>query len=288
MASPEKVEAVAKGKGFRRCPKQATYTPETCELLRVMMKESRLTEFQQRHIMDTMKTRRAARGCCLPSSRTPPSACPPSWWPGPTSGRPACARPTGPTAGSSSSLEPHGIWRRRSEDSKISLPWERTKGSGKGSPLLQSNKSPRSPSQTALKNWSRKFRRGKSSWLTWRPWARAGSTEGSFLLKSPRNCGRWKTSTTRGARNSGRLSSRPNLTAGVAQPQPAEPTPLPSRVIPGPAHPAWPSATSDGHTALPGPGVLRAQEAPQRPSHIHTRLGIFSWGKARLESPHHG
>ncbi|KAF6117683.1 hypothetical protein HJG60_001796 [Phyllostomus discolor] len=55
MASPEKVEAVAKGKGFRRCPKQATYTPETCELLRVMMKESRLTEFQQRHIMDTMK-----------------------------------------------------------------------------------------------------------------------------------------------------------------------------------------------------------------------------------------
>ncbi|KAF6117682.1 hypothetical protein HJG60_001796 [Phyllostomus discolor] len=34
MASPEKVEAVAKGKGFRRCPKQATYTPETCELLR--------------------------------------------------------------------------------------------------------------------------------------------------------------------------------------------------------------------------------------------------------------
>lgn len=34
MASPEKVEAVTKGKGFWRCPKQASYTPETCELLR--------------------------------------------------------------------------------------------------------------------------------------------------------------------------------------------------------------------------------------------------------------
>ncbi|XP_045690748.1 UPF0193 protein EVG1 isoform X2 [Phyllostomus hastatus] len=66
MASPEKVEAVAKGKGFWRCPKQATYTPETCELLRVMMKESRLTEFQQRHIMDTMK-----RGDTLPLHCSP-------------------------------------------------------------------------------------------------------------------------------------------------------------------------------------------------------------------------
>ncbi|KAM5334714.1 UPF0193 protein EVG1 isoform 8-T8 [Glossophaga mutica] len=55
MASPDREGAVSKGTGFWRCPKQATYTPETCELLRVMMKESKLTEFQQRHIMDTMK-----------------------------------------------------------------------------------------------------------------------------------------------------------------------------------------------------------------------------------------
>ncbi|XP_027450715.1 UPF0193 protein EVG1 isoform X8 [Zalophus californianus] len=55
MASQERVEAVTKGTESWRCPKPATYTPGTCELLRVMMKESKLTNFQQRHIMDTMK-----------------------------------------------------------------------------------------------------------------------------------------------------------------------------------------------------------------------------------------
>lgn len=34
MASQERVEAVTKGTGFWRCPKSATYTPGTCELLR--------------------------------------------------------------------------------------------------------------------------------------------------------------------------------------------------------------------------------------------------------------
>ncbi|KAH0518800.1 UPF0193 protein EVG1-like protein [Microtus ochrogaster] len=55
MASQERVGAVSKGTGFRRCPKQVTYTPGTCELLRVMMKESKLTNFQQRHILETMR-----------------------------------------------------------------------------------------------------------------------------------------------------------------------------------------------------------------------------------------
>ncbi|XP_021072567.1 UPF0193 protein EVG1 isoform X4 [Mus pahari] len=55
MASQERVDSVSKGTGFRHCRKQAAYTPGTCELLRVMMKESKLTNFQQRHIMDTMK-----------------------------------------------------------------------------------------------------------------------------------------------------------------------------------------------------------------------------------------
>uniref|UniRef100_A0A9L0TTB9 Chromosome 28 C22orf23 homolog n=2 Tax=Equus TaxID=9789 RepID=A0A9L0TTB9_HORSE len=55
MASQEREEAVTKGTGFWRCPKPATYTPGTCELLRVMMKKSKLTSFQQRHIMDTMR-----------------------------------------------------------------------------------------------------------------------------------------------------------------------------------------------------------------------------------------
>lgn len=47
-----------------------------------------------------------ARGSCLPGSQPRPSTCLPSWRPDPTSGLPACARPTGPTAGSSSSLKP--------------------------------------------------------------------------------------------------------------------------------------------------------------------------------------
>uniref|UniRef100_A0A8C0VXC0 Uncharacterized protein n=1 Tax=Castor canadensis TaxID=51338 RepID=A0A8C0VXC0_CASCN len=55
MASQERVEAVTKETEFWRCPKPVAYTPRTCELLKVMMKESKLTSFQQRHILDTMK-----------------------------------------------------------------------------------------------------------------------------------------------------------------------------------------------------------------------------------------
>ncbi|XP_027450708.1 UPF0193 protein EVG1 isoform X1 [Zalophus californianus] len=69
MASQERVEAVTKGTESWRCPKPATYTPGTCELLRVMMKESKLTNFQQRHIMDTMK-----RGDTLPLQCSPTSS----------------------------------------------------------------------------------------------------------------------------------------------------------------------------------------------------------------------
>eukprot|EP00073_Rattus_norvegicus_P048146 XP_017450359.1 PREDICTED: UPF0193 protein EVG1 isoform X2 [Rattus norvegicus] len=69
MASQERVDAVANGTGFHRCRKQAAYTPGTCELLRVMMKESKLTNFQQRHIMDTMK-----RGAPLPLQCNPTSS----------------------------------------------------------------------------------------------------------------------------------------------------------------------------------------------------------------------
>ncbi|XP_021072565.1 UPF0193 protein EVG1 isoform X2 [Mus pahari] len=69
MASQERVDSVSKGTGFRHCRKQAAYTPGTCELLRVMMKESKLTNFQQRHIMDTMK-----RGAPLPLQCDPTSS----------------------------------------------------------------------------------------------------------------------------------------------------------------------------------------------------------------------
>ncbi|XP_036689415.1 UPF0193 protein EVG1-like isoform X1 [Balaenoptera musculus] len=69
MASQERVETVTKGTGFWRCPKPATYTPGTCELLRAMLKESKLTNFQQRHIVDTMK-----RGDTLPLQCSPTSS----------------------------------------------------------------------------------------------------------------------------------------------------------------------------------------------------------------------
>ncbi|XP_036746913.2 UPF0193 protein EVG1 isoform X1 [Manis pentadactyla] len=69
MASQERVKAVAKGTGFWRCRKPAAYTPGTCELLKVMMKESKLTNFQQRHIMDSMK-----RGDTLPLQCSPTSS----------------------------------------------------------------------------------------------------------------------------------------------------------------------------------------------------------------------
>ncbi|XP_009215524.1 UPF0193 protein EVG1 isoform X1 [Papio anubis] len=69
MASQKQMEVVTKGTVFRRRPKTTTYTPGTCELLRVMMKESKLTNIQQRHIMDIMK-----RGDALPLQCSPTSS----------------------------------------------------------------------------------------------------------------------------------------------------------------------------------------------------------------------
>uniref|UniRef100_A0A8D2IIL4 Chromosome 22 open reading frame 23 n=1 Tax=Urocitellus parryii TaxID=9999 RepID=A0A8D2IIL4_UROPR len=55
VASQNRMEAVTKETAFRRCPKSAAYTPETRKLLKEMMKESKLTSFQQRYLTDTMK-----------------------------------------------------------------------------------------------------------------------------------------------------------------------------------------------------------------------------------------
>uniref|UniRef100_A0A8C5KSL0 RIKEN cDNA 1700088E04 gene n=1 Tax=Jaculus jaculus TaxID=51337 RepID=A0A8C5KSL0_JACJA len=56
MASRDSLDSVTKRRRFWRCPTPAAAcTPGTCELLREMMKESKLTNFQQRHIMDTIK-----------------------------------------------------------------------------------------------------------------------------------------------------------------------------------------------------------------------------------------
>ncbi|KAG3290965.1 UPF0193 protein EVG1 [Ictidomys tridecemlineatus] len=63
------MEAVTKEPAFRRCPKSAAYTPETCKLLKEMMKESKLTSFQQRYLTDTMR-----RGDPLPLQCSPTSS----------------------------------------------------------------------------------------------------------------------------------------------------------------------------------------------------------------------
>ncbi|XP_040844084.1 UPF0193 protein EVG1 [Ochotona curzoniae] len=60
---------MSKGSTPWRCSKPTPYTPGTCELLRVMMKESKLTNFQQRHITDTLK-----RGDTLPLQCSPTSS----------------------------------------------------------------------------------------------------------------------------------------------------------------------------------------------------------------------
>nr|KAF6451823.1 hypothetical protein HJG59_001830 [Molossus molossus] len=224
MASQGRVEAATKGRGFWPCPKQATYTPGTCELLRAMMKESKLTKFQQRHIMDTMKrggalplycspttsqrvlpSKQPASAICLPpiltarSSLRPASVCQANGAYSREQFKPRATRTLeqasqlGTPATNGGALHAltrpfwalQEIWRRRSEDSKISWPRGRIKRNGKESPLPCKGRT-QPLSWTGLKNWSGRSRRGKNSWLTWRPWDRADSTEESSLLRSPR------------------------------------------------------------------------------------------------------
>ncbi|XP_053887701.1 UPF0193 protein EVG1 isoform X1 [Malaclemys terrapin pileata] len=61
--------AVPKGTGFWHSPGTTHYGKETKELLKVMMEESKLTNFQQRHLMDCMK-----RGVSLPTHCNPTSS----------------------------------------------------------------------------------------------------------------------------------------------------------------------------------------------------------------------
>ncbi|XP_051817913.1 UPF0193 protein EVG1 isoform X2 [Antechinus flavipes] len=72
MAAKGKSGAVAKGTGFWQAP-QSGYTPETCQLLKVMMEESKLTNFQQRHLMDSVKRGDALPSRCSPSSSQKPT-----------------------------------------------------------------------------------------------------------------------------------------------------------------------------------------------------------------------
>ncbi|XP_048355549.1 UPF0193 protein EVG1 isoform X2 [Sphaerodactylus townsendi] len=70
MASQDRATpAVAKGTGFWHAPIITKYSKETQELLKVMMQESRLTNFQQRHLGNCMK-----RGASLPLHCNPTSS----------------------------------------------------------------------------------------------------------------------------------------------------------------------------------------------------------------------
>ncbi|XP_042324590.1 UPF0193 protein EVG1 [Sceloporus undulatus] len=73
MASQERTTpAVAKGTGFWHVPTVTKYSQETQELLKVMMQESRLTNFQQRHLVNCMKQGDSLPLRCNPTSSKEP------------------------------------------------------------------------------------------------------------------------------------------------------------------------------------------------------------------------
>ncbi|XP_062989583.1 UPF0193 protein EVG1 isoform X2 [Elgaria multicarinata webbii] len=81
MASQKRTTpAVVKGTGFWHAPIVTKYCQETQELLKVMMQESKLTSFQQRHLINFMK-----RGDSLPVHCNPTS-----------SREPQCPKPVSP------------------------------------------------------------------------------------------------------------------------------------------------------------------------------------------------
>ncbi|KYO36343.1 UPF0193 protein EVG1 [Alligator mississippiensis] len=78
---------VQKGTGVWHSPGTTSYSQETQELLKVMMQECRLTNFQKRHLMDCIKRGDALPIHCNPTSSkqpelakptsSPPKPCPP-------------------------------------------------------------------------------------------------------------------------------------------------------------------------------------------------------------------
>ncbi|XP_053577219.1 UPF0193 protein EVG1 [Bombina bombina] len=68
---------VAMGSGFWHSAKPAVYSKETQELIRAMMQESKLTNFQQRQISDRLNRGDSLPSQCHPtSSRQPPPSAP--------------------------------------------------------------------------------------------------------------------------------------------------------------------------------------------------------------------
>ncbi|XP_062304948.1 UPF0193 protein EVG1 [Osmerus eperlanus] len=65
------------GGGLWNCPKQTQYSRETQDMLKLMMQESRLTNFQQRQINERLKKGAALPLTCNPTSSAPPPPPPP-------------------------------------------------------------------------------------------------------------------------------------------------------------------------------------------------------------------
>uniref|UniRef100_A0A4W5MNY9 Si:dkey-43k4.3 n=1 Tax=Hucho hucho TaxID=62062 RepID=A0A4W5MNY9_9TELE len=61
------------GGGLWNCPRGTQYSKEIQEMLKLMMQESRLTNFQQRQINDKLKKGSALPLTCNPTSSAPPS-----------------------------------------------------------------------------------------------------------------------------------------------------------------------------------------------------------------------
>ncbi|KAM3833145.1 UPF0193 protein EVG1 [Vipera latastei] len=72
MASQERIRPVVKGTGFWHVPTVKEYSQETQELLKVMMQESKLTCFQQRHLVNCMKRGDAFPIHCYPTTSREP------------------------------------------------------------------------------------------------------------------------------------------------------------------------------------------------------------------------
>ncbi|KAM6971880.1 UPF0193 protein EVG1 [Aplochiton taeniatus] len=70
------MESSTQGKaagGLWNCPRTTHYSKDTQAMLKLMMQESRLTNFQQRQINDRMKKGAALPLTCNPTSSSPPS-----------------------------------------------------------------------------------------------------------------------------------------------------------------------------------------------------------------------
>ncbi|XP_010958625.1 UPF0193 protein EVG1 isoform X2 [Camelus dromedarius] len=273
MASQERVETATKGTGFWRCPKPATYTPGTCELLRVMMKESKLTNFQQRHIMDTMKRGDPLPLQCSPASsqRVLPSK------------QPASAIYLPPILAARSHLRPaskcqaNGAYSREQFKPQATRDLEKEKrrlqnifATGKEPEERKSKPSPvrqedPAPELDRFEELVKEIQERKEFLADMEALGQGRRYQGIILteisqkLQEMEDIDHKRSEELRKA-----LATTLSVSRGAGSPASTTgtPTPLPNRVTPRSAQPPWPSAMSDGCISLPLPRVPQTETAP--------------------------